>query len=613
MGLEAVIACLDTLYERYFWCVPASTIDEIPDCSLYAHSRTAAAIAGALYIYHRDTGSLQEEAVRDRSESKFLLIAGDLSGIQKYIFAIARAGGGKVAKRLRARSFYIGRITQILAQQIISDAGLPFINIILSAGGKFHLLLPNTDTARQVLTKRETACQRWLRDAFQGHLVLNLAWVEMTGSDFMNKRVGDKFEDLKDALALKKHQPLRSHLTQEGGWIEEKFVMPEAVIQAEDPTGYYEMPSPIDEIDEEDLGTRLPRAECMAIYDDRSKGKYEVLGWSFSVAERASLLPEGAHNLVSFERGIETSYRDNAVPVHYEYRASHVPTYRPGQNEDLDRYVQAHSKDPEERIDPGQILPFNAIAVTSRGRKSIAYLKADVDNLGLLLHSGLEWHPVGWTFSKVAAFSRSLEFFFSGRVEHLLQDQFPMIYMVYSGGDDLLLVGAWDTVHDFARTLRREWKAYTAGNPRLNVSVGIALARPMTPVWAAAEAADTALTKKAKSGPKNQLCSFGHVMKWEEVDAVFEDVVRVAKWLENKDISSSFARSLMLYSELAKMYREEGKVEGLRYLPLLSYNLSRNIKVDEIRQWAEPLKDVRGDPIRHLGFVATYSMNLNRA
>ena len=165
MGLEAVLARLDALYERHFWSVPASTIDKIPDSSLYAHSRTSAAVAAVLYLYHRDTDSLREDAVRNRHGSKFLLVAADLSGIQNYLFAIAHAGGGKVAKRLRARSFYLGRITQILAHQLVSDVGLPFINIILSAGGKFHLLLPNTDRAREILVKRGASCQEWLLES----------------------------------------------------------------------------------------------------------------------------------------------------------------------------------------------------------------------------------------------------------------------------------------------------------------------------------------------------------------------------------------------------------------------------------------------------------------
>ena len=613
VGLSAICACLDALFERYFWSVPASTVDKLPDNSLYAHSRTTAAIAAALYLYHRDTDSRRREALGNEQQEKFLLVAGDLSGIQDYIFAIAHAGGGRVAKRLRARSFYLGRITQALAHKILLDVGLPFLNIVLGAGGKFYLLLPNTDDAKEKLDSCEKQCQTWLREAFQGQLAVNITSVTLAPADFMGKRIKGRFEELADALIVKKHQPLRTELINQNGWNEENFLLRQAIIKKESPTGQYDIEGPLGE-EEESLGQQLARAKCMAFYDSTA-GRYPILGdWSFSVAEDASRLPGGAYWLVSFERGAERG-TDAGVPVHYEYRASHVPLYQPDKNQDLDEYVRS---DADESIRPGQILPFSAIAQTANGRKTIAYLKADVDDLGFMLRCGLDWNPVGWTFSKHAAFSRDLEFFFSGRVENLLRAEYPMIYTVFSGGDDLLLVGPWDHVHNFARRLRDEWTRFTGENQALTLSVGISLSRPMTPVWAAQENAESALNRAKREpahgngSPKNQLCSFGHIVKWDDVESLFEDVDQLAHWLEDETVSTAFVRSLLYYHGLWSMYANEDRIEGLRYLPLLSYNLSRKIKVSEVRQWAEKLKKIEGSAIRNLGFVASYALNLNR-
>jgi CRISPR-associated protein Csm1 len=611
-GIEATLACLDALYERCFWSVPASTIDLIPDNSLYEHSRTAAAAAAAMYLYHRETDSLQESAVRDRTTAKYLLVAGDLSGIQKYIFSIAHAGGGKVAKRLRARSFLIDLMTKILAYQILNDAGLPFLNIILSAGGKFHLLLPNTEKTKEVLIKREKECQTWLFANLHGTIALNLAQVSLTGEDFFKKRIGKKFVELAAALAVKKHQPLHMILTNNGEWDEERFVLPpEAAIQEESHSGYYETKG----FDfEEKLGRLLPKTRCFALFDS-DRGNYPLLGWSFSVAERAGELDLGARSLFSFQRGKEDEYPDAMAPVHYLYRASHVPVYQEGDNASIDDYVEHHPEDPYQN---GQILAFNAIAQAATGRKAIGYLKADVDNLGLLLQKGLDWNEIGWTLSKMATFSRSLEFFFCGRVNHLLRkENYNLIYTVFSGGDDVLLVGPWDRLHDFARSLQREWKSYTANNPHLTLSLGIHVTQPMTPVWAAA-AAEAALEQAKRKpahryeNPKDQFCAFGHLMKWGESDAIFAEIETLSRWLQEGKISSSFARNLVFYSQLADMFLHEGIVEGLRFLPLLSYTLSRNVKDDAIRLWAEQFKRIEGNPIRHLGFIATYSMYLNR-
>lgn len=637
VGTLAVLAYFDALYERYFWCVPASAIDRIPDCSLYEHSRMAAAIASALYLYHQETQSLCSNAVRDREQEKFLLVSGDLSGIQKYIFAIAHLGGGKVAKRLRARSFLLSRISQVIAHQIVAGAGMTFLNIILNAGGKFHLLLPNTPRILSLLDRTEAECQHWLRDNFQGELALNLAYVPMRGQNFMERKteseamgVTAKFSEVAAHLQLKKHQPLRRFLSDGNGWIEDRFLLPKAAIREENPLGQYDIESPYDE---EKLGSQLTKARCLAIYNSE-RTEFVVLGWSFAVSDDPARLSPEAHSLISFERHAEREYRDPSVPVHYEYRASHVPTYEAGVDPNIDRYAESN---PEENIWPGQVLPFTAIAHAAKGRKTIAYLKADVDDLGYLLQHGLDWKSdsgePGWTFSKMASFSRSLEFFFSGRIENLLRGQseaeshpFRSIYTVYSGGDDVLLVGPWNVMHDFARTLHEEWRRFCAGNERLTLSLGISLSRPLTPVWAATEAAETALNSAKKrtalrSGaagivePKDQICSFGHLIKWQETDTVFGWSRDLAAWIESKKISASFARNLLFYADLWERYAQ-GEIEGLRYLPLLSYSVSRNRDLrdaDEIMAWLNSLKAIDNDPIRHLKFVATYALYCNRS
>ncbi|MGI6456362.1 MAG: type III-A CRISPR-associated protein Cas10/Csm1 [bacterium] len=604
---DAILARIDSLYEKFFWSVPASTIDILPDTSLYEHSKTAAAIAGALYLYHQETGTLNESAVKDDEIEKFLFVSGDLSGIQNYIFNIAHQHG-KVAKRLRARSFILSLIASLVARQILDKVGLPFINTVLSAGGKFYLLLPNLERVRVALAEQEQVTQQWLQEKFQGILNLNLAYVTMKGSDFLEKRISEKFAEVVNALQIKKYHPQQTLLNESSGWNEEAFLLPNATIQEQSPTGQYDLQGLGD--DEEIIGRKLPRTKCMAVYADEESGDHELLGWSFSLAESTAKLRGNPLYLISFDKQKEYSFYRDDVPVHYEYRAMHVPTYQPGDYPEIDDAIQA---DTEEHYDKDQILPFHLIALASQGRRAIAYLKADLDNLGLLLRKGLDWHTSGWTLSKMATFSRSLEFFFSGRINNILRCSYPMIYTVFSGGDDLLLVGPWNHLHDFARQLRQEWKAYTFGNPQLTLSVGVSLTRPMTPVGFAADSAENAL-HSAKSGGRNRLSSFGHVMQWQEVDQVFDDVDQLHQWLQEGRISVSFVRNLLYFSQLWEQYKKHNQIEGLRYLPLLSYMLSRNVKNgdEDIRQWAERYKEADGEAIRHLRFVATYALNLNR-
>lgn len=592
-GVLANLAYLNALFERYFWSMPASTIDEIPDNSIYEHSQSVAALAACLYQYHEQTSSLDEVSIKDRTNPKYVLAHADISGIQKYIFAIAHAGGGKVAKRLRARSFMVSRIPQILAMQIITELELPFFNIILSAGGKFHLLLPHTPRTLAVLRRKEQECQQWLHQQFQGLLTLNLAYVEMRGEDFMNKRVGKKFSEAAEALVQKKFQPLHTLLMSESGWNPDAFVLPDAKIETESPMGHYDIEP---RYREDDLGRQLPKAECLAIYPNTEDGDFPVLGWSFSVATKAREFAPGYTTIVSFKRGAEDSSWATSVPVFYEYRASHVP-----------------QRD-------GEILSFEEIGETAQGRKALGYLKADVDNLGYLLQHGLDWNAIGWTLSKMTSFSRSMEFFFAGRVENLLEEEeFKTIYTVFSGGDDVFLVGPWNTVHDFAFRLREEFEKYTK-NSNLTLSAGITIQRPFTPVWLASGQTDgaekAAKTEEAFVGApvKNQLCTFNHLIPWNEAFYVFNEIDQVDEWLQTGELSASMLQQFIYFAELAKAYHAGDRhVEGLRYLPMLSYSASRNLKKDSpVKDWIPRLQDVDGKAIRHLGFIANYCLNLNR-
>lgn len=103
-------SCLFTrllaLLEKYTWCIPSNTQEDIPDISLFDHLKTTSAIAACLYQYHQDR--FNESEIQRDDEEKFILAVGDLSGIQNYIFDITGIGIGGTAKRLRARSFYIG-------------------------------------------------------------------------------------------------------------------------------------------------------------------------------------------------------------------------------------------------------------------------------------------------------------------------------------------------------------------------------------------------------------------------------------------------------------------------------------------------------------------------
>lgn len=108
------------LLQKYDWCLPAHS----RDVSLFDHAKLTSAIAAALAGYHADNPS--ENAIRNAAEDdRFCLIVGDLSGIQDYIFDITSIGPGGVARRLRARSFYLSALSDVISHQIAFQFDMP--------------------------------------------------------------------------------------------------------------------------------------------------------------------------------------------------------------------------------------------------------------------------------------------------------------------------------------------------------------------------------------------------------------------------------------------------------------------------------------------------------
>jgi len=100
---------------------------------------------------------------KDDAEKKFILLTGDLSGIQKYIFGINHSTSRGISKIFRARSFFIQAIVQSIILEIEDRLEIYSVCRLMNSGGKFMLLLPNTAAVNQELEKIDYEVQMWFR------------------------------------------------------------------------------------------------------------------------------------------------------------------------------------------------------------------------------------------------------------------------------------------------------------------------------------------------------------------------------------------------------------------------------------------------------------------
>lgn len=275
--------------------------------------------------------------------------------------------------------------------------------------------------------------------------------------------------------------------------------------------------------------------------------------------------------------------------------------------------------------DNKQVLTFEDIAEKSKWKKDektygidlLGVLKADVDNLGLIFSKGFESprrvekglpEIDRKTVSRFLTLSRMFELFFSGWMKEILSDDykeevirelatmnevekesfekylkgdyidFRNIYTVYSGGDDLVLVGPWETMIIFSIFLNQQFRKYTCQNKFITLSAGLTFVKPKYPIASAIKQADALLEKSKKEG-KNRISLFGTTVEWKQLPKLINFFLFLNEKLndDNSEIKSSFLYRLFKYHQMALSFINENKIEGLKYLSALSYDIGRNI------------------------------------
>ncbi|MEK6590066.1 MAG: hypothetical protein AABZ11_05245, partial [Nitrospinota bacterium] len=290
------------------------------------------------------------------------------------------------------------------------------------------------------------------------------------------------------------------------------------------------------------------------------------------------------------------------------------------------------SEDEDKNVKKGNVLSFEIIAEASIGDKRIGVLKMDVDYLGLIFAIGLEdeKNPKRKSISRIAALSRSLDMFFAGYLNKICDDVFDewkndennkwehkdkvdqIFYIVYSGGDDLLIVGPWSEMPKLARKINDEFKAYTCNNPDINISAGIFLCKSKYPISLAAKAGGEQLEASKDNGRKS-ITLFGDTVEWISsdynlgMDKLLSFGEQLNSYISNKDLPRGFVHGLL------RKHKQYNGGQDPNFIPAVIYQLVRNIKDDKLRN--ELKGKLIGDKrlfFKHIKIPASYALLKSR-
>ncbi|WP_297504503.1 type III-A CRISPR-associated protein Cas10/Csm1 [Thermococcus sp.] len=464
--------------------------------SLYDHMRMTSAIGLAML----KAGCTAEDvgAGRCRKEEMFLLIEGDFSGIQDFIYGVTGKG---TLKYLRARSSYLELIGWDIVLEILGRLGLTRANVIFNAGGHFLILAQNTEEARKELERIRKHAVEWLYREFDGKLYLALEWEAVTGEELGRTDGKNLFAEARKRL--KKKLTLRK------------------LRRFEEVNGLFNAPKTGERIDECAVcGKELPenKLEPFRLSDDpsvkacRTCNELAELGQNLPKV-RGFVLDRKTHEWEAVTRG----------PFRYFIPYTRDPIPRG------EALLLKNTLDPPESLGETMFIPylvadyfkpsgengyavaeFTELAGSSTGAKRLGVLKGDVDKLGEFFGS-LD------SPSKLATASRFMDYFFKAYLNELIKGKFgdvvgdvpslrdwpekPDIVVIYAGGDDFFIVGAWDQVFELAFRIRESFSAYTGNG--LTLSAGLGYFDEKTPIYRMAMVVSERL-ERAKNEGRNR-------------------------------------------------------------------------------------------------------------
>ena len=593
---EGFAESLLNLLKKYTWCIPSNTTD-MSNVSLFDHLKTTAAFADCLYLYkeeHKDGFIYQNQRLTLKDGVQpVLLLGGDLSSIQKFIYNIASR---KAAVSLKGRSFYLQLLIDSIIQRIIQhpDIKATLGHVVYSSGGKFYMLLPNTEKVKSAIKGLKGSIEQELWEQHHGQLVVNMDYVPFaynvggSGIDFENQKsqeIGLLWKALAEKLTSQKNQKFKNVLLNK-----------------------YE-----DFFDVQEVGgnvkvcavTGIESDKCVAINPkEKEEERTYVLKKVKEQADLGKTLKD-ADYIVTYRSDDSNKYMKNRVKIDIHSAGIHNYLFDQLELTDADadfRRITSADTCRVKRINNTDFLAaplkgngcsygFQFYGGNKQAQKEgrdktfeeladgsyLGVLRMDVDNLGSIFIKGLP--DKDKSFSAYSTLSFMLDYFFSGYLNTIREKYKDDVNILYSGGDDVFAVGRWDKLIEFAADIRKDFAKFV-GREDISISGGIAIVVDKFPIAKAAELAGEAEhNAKSNSEAKNAFNMFGETISWKDdfgyVERFKKEFVDLIK---NENLSKGILHKIKTYALMIKDNKEKvkrGKREDMSYLWHTAYYLSR--------------------------------------
>ncbi len=449
----------------------------------------------------------------------------DISGIQTFIYNIISRGA---LKNLRARSFFIELLTCHIIRQILDVFHLHSVNVLMDGGGSIYIISSCPPNYQELLYEEISyKLNKWLLENLGGKLYSVFSGITCSNNE-LDMNLSGLFTKLNNQTFTNKRSKYKT-LIEMGHF---PFVndidpaYPDCQICHRDDPG-----AGIRQIGETDayvcnicyqlinIGNRIPTANyiysspvftqgCLQIQDDYYLLANElredlICLWLFNREDNDFVLriKKGARPVMNNQYTTRNCDLQDSIRININEKMNIlIKECSSASDNEQKRLI-------EEEIDSlrdGSMASVEYLAESSDGAKLVGALRMDADNVGKLIHEGFYGED---SLTKVSSFSRNINYFFKSHLMTLCENKTNRILsfrketmkrrniqVIYAGGDDLFLVGAWSDVAELAVDLGNTFRDYTCGNLDIGLSGGLTLHHPQFPISKMAEETKLALS-----------------------------------------------------------------------------------------------------------------------
>lgn len=520
------------IIEEGFSYVPSSTNRaEVCDISLYVHSKITSAVASCMKLY------FDEQQIQDykkycfnsgskifRNEKIYLFISGDISGIQDFIYTIPSKGA---LKTLRGRSLYIDLLLEEFIDEYLEQIGLSRANVLYSGGGHFYILAPNIEDTKKAIDKLQAKMNRWLMENIGINLYLAIGMAECSANNLMKSEAqGNLFATVNKKL--KDDKTIR--YSKDEDFLEHIFN-----VEKENDTAKKECNichNLVDKLWKYNSDEEIACEFCLNLYK---------LGQDILTQDLVFVISEE-----KIDGGIKIFGKDKDLymyAVNIEdidmFKGKILRIYSKNNLLESDLAIRLYLADYSAKNENDEVMTFDDLAKSSckidKGIKRLGVLRLDIDDLGVAFSSGfvsdkdkIEDNLRYATLSRYADLSKDISMFFKVAINKICAGDLTgcvdfeekafnifgiakapkrKVNIIYAGGDDLFLVGAWDEVLEVAIDINRAFKQFTNG--KLTLSAGMAMFSPTYPISKMAEIAGLLVQMSKNRKDKNSIALFG--------------------------------------------------------------------------------------------------------